>query len=202
MTSAIQGFLERHSFAVNVAINVLLAGLCCASYAILVALYFTQGLGVRSLMYADESTLPPTVAVPLLGVLLTGATSALLTRSVEHSLWNTLLRSTSAYKNTYYELYQLAQWSVSPFTRLLYVFVGQSWVLRGGGLLLFATALLNPILLYGVRSREVPHTTSVEIPRNMPMFSGFTSMFDNIDGNDSKYHKPTVSIDHRLICYT
>lgn len=173
----IKHFYARHSLAINIAINVLLAGLCIVSYAVLITLYLTQGLGLRSLRYRDEGILPPTVAVPLLGVLLTGATSALLTRSVEHSLWTNLVYGTPGSnhlaKFTDEESYQRAQWSVSPFVRLLYSITGKSWLLRISGVLLFGTALLNPILLYGISSVLTPEVTTETIAPSDHEFAGF-----------------------------
>jgi hypothetical protein len=84
-------FYRQHSRAINVTANVLLVVLCGISYVLLLVLYFTQGMWTDSFMFVDEGNLPPTTAIPLLGVLLTGATSALLTRSVEHSVWIRLL---------------------------------------------------------------------------------------------------------------
>ncbi|KAM0700430.1 hypothetical protein Q7P35_012151 [Cladosporium inversicolor] len=45
--------------------------------------------------HAKPYTFPPAAVVPLIGVTLTSATSALLTRCVEHSLWETILRDRS-----------------------------------------------------------------------------------------------------------
>jgi hypothetical protein len=79
-------FFKRHSVAVNATINIVLALLCAISYVVLVVLYLTQGMRVESFTHVGKARLPATTAIPLLGVLLTGATSALLTRSVEHNL--------------------------------------------------------------------------------------------------------------------
>ena len=148
---AVRLFLERHSLAINVTINIVLLLLCAISYATLIALYYTQELHIRTFTYIEEEkTIPPTTAIPLLGVLLTGVTSALITRSVEHSLWISLMcdKAGSYYSNTALsdvESHQHAQWTVSPFARFLYMLSGQSWILRISGVLLFGTAILNPV---------------------------------------------------------
>jgi hypothetical protein len=148
-------FFVQYSRAINITVNILLVVLCGISYALLLVLYITQGMWTESFMFVDRGSLPPTTAVPLVGVLLAGATSTLLTRSVEHSVWIRLLGGESDLLPTNIfkpdEIHQRSQWSVSPFARLLYVFEGRSWLLRISGLLLFGTAILNPILLYGVR---------------------------------------------------
>jgi hypothetical protein len=85
-------FFKRHSVAVNATTNIVLILLCAISYVLLLVLYFKQGMEVESFTYVGKGILPPTTAIPLLGFLLTGATSALLTRSVEHNLWTNLIR--------------------------------------------------------------------------------------------------------------
>lgn len=183
-------FFKQRSQAINITVNVLLVVLCGICYALLLVIYFTQGMGTESLMFVDRGRLPPTTAVPLLGVLLTGATSALLTRSVEHSVWIRLLGGEPdllpTKRFTTEEVHQRSQWSVSPFARLLYVFKGRSWLLRISGLLLFGTAILNPILLYGVRPEIVHDDTTTTIPQSDPGFSGFIPGFDEEVGQDSE----------------
>jgi len=183
-------FYKQHSQAINITTNVLLVVLCGICYAVLLALYFTQGMGTESLMFVDRGSLPPTAAVPLLGVLLTGATSALLTRAVEHSVWIRLLGGESHLQPTRSftadEIRQRSQWSVSPFARFLYVFQGCSWLLRIGGLLLFGTAILNPILLYGVSPEIVLDETTTTIAQSDSYFSGFIPSFDVEVGQDSE----------------
>jgi hypothetical protein len=185
-------FFKRHSVAVNATTNIVLVLLCAVSYVVLVVLYFTQGMEVESFTYVGKGQLPPTTAIPLLGVLLTGATSALLTRSVEHNLWTKLIRGrpeSRFYKEfAQNEPYQRAQWTISPFSRLLYVFSGRSWLLRVSGVLLFGTALLNPILLYGVSPGTSVHPDIRSIDRSLPLFTGFSDadhMLSTAEG-DSK----------------
>ena len=173
-------FSRRHSRAINISINILLATLCGVGYALLLLLYSTQGMGIESFKYVGRGSFAPTTAIPLLGVLLTGATSALLTRSVEHSIWIRLLcRRTELLPNKKFsteEFHQRAQWSVSPFARLLYLFRGRSWLLRISGLLLLGTAILNPILLYGVRPQIISDKTVTTIAQSKLDFSGFAPL--------------------------
>jgi len=192
---AVKQFLERHSLAINITTNIVLLLLCAISYATLIALYYTQGLHLRTFTYIEEGeTIPPTTAIPLLGVLLTGVTSALITRSVEHSLWISLICDKAGlyYSNTALsdaESHQRAQWTVSPFARVLYMLNGQSWILRISGVLLFGTAILNPVLLYGVRPGiDSFEDTAVRAP-SRPTFSGFTTWIDMYGLQDSKFDK-------------
>jgi hypothetical protein len=71
--------LRQHSRATNISVNILLMALCGIGYALLLVLYFSQGMGTESFMFVGRGSLPPTTAILLLGVLLTGVTSALLT---------------------------------------------------------------------------------------------------------------------------
>jgi hypothetical protein len=176
-------FFKRHSVAVNATTNIVLLLLCAISYVVLIVLFFTQGMEVGSSTYVGKGILPPTTAIPLLGVLLTGATSALLTRSVEHNLWTNLIRGRP--ESRFYkefdrnEPYQRAQWTISPFSRLLYVFSGRSWLLRVSGVLLFGTALLNPILLHGVNHGSTIRPDNKSMDRSLPNFTGFTNTSNN-----------------------
>jgi len=178
---SIDRFVKRNSLPVNIAINILLVFLCVTSYAVLLTLYFTEGMNISSLVYISVKpyTVPPTVVIPLLGVTLTSATSALLTRSVEHSLWETILRDkpiTSTGRSPEPEdAGQQAQWSTSSFARLRYAFGGRSWTLRFGGLFLLGTAVVNPVLLWGVRPYDNWQLEESYIVPTQPAFSGFTS---------------------------
>lgn len=179
--------LERQSIEVNRAINILLLSLCIASYVFLIALYSSGGMSVVALTHIDDDTVSPTTVISVFVVILTGATSALLTRAVERGLWITLLNDTQSAECHHAEPHRKAQWTVSPFGRLLYTFCGQSWILRLGGLLLFGTALLNPVLLYGLRPDTI--TRSSDHPPSKPWMEGFmpysTSMSDQVGESSS-----------------
>jgi hypothetical protein len=178
---SIKRLLKRHSLHVNVAINVLLLLLCSASYVALFVLYFTQGMSIKAFVNVSHETftLPPTAVVPLVGIILTSATSAFLTRSVEYNLWGAILcdRSTthSGRSLTPRDASQRAQWSTSPIARLIYCFNGQSWALRFGGLFLLSTAIVNPILLCGVKpSYDVRELRNHTLP-TQAAFLAFTA---------------------------
>lgn len=183
---AIVRYSKRHSLAINITINILLALLCVLSYVFLLLLYFSQGLGVASFTYVNRGTIPPTAIVPVFGILLNGATLALLTRSVEHDLWIKLLGNT-VQPSLSAESHRRAQWTVSPFARLLYTINGSSLLLRIGGTLLFGAVVVNPVLLYGV-SPGVTTQASIHQRRPIaPSFSGFTPDFDRLAIRDSRF---------------
>ena len=130
-------------------------------------------------LHTRPYTLPPTAVIPLIGVTLASATSALLTRCVEHSLWETLLRDRSitptGRRLTSENTSKQAQWSTSSFARLLYSFNGQSLTLRFGRLFLLGAAIVNPVLLCGVRPESsLTLERSDTVPTGLA-FAGFTS---------------------------
>lgn len=169
--------LERHSRAANLTINIFLAAPCGICYVFLIALYFSQGLGIASFERVIKGTVAPTTVITVFGVVLTGATSALLTRAVEHDLWNSIFGSSSR-GHTDGQFERRAQWSVSPLARLLYTLTGQSWLSKISGFLLFGTALFDPVLLYGVGPRAM-HGTSMQIePLDQHPYARFAPYFD------------------------
>lgn len=177
-TQSFQRFCERNSFSLNFATNALLLILCLASYVFLLMLYLSKGLWTRSFIYVNEGAIPPTTAIPLCGVLLTGATSSLLTRCAEHSLWYHILSkkpiSLAGKRVSPDETHRQAQWTVSPMARLAYVVRGESTTLRLGGLLVFGTAVLNPVLLYGVSPNVTSETTTVVRAPSESAFAAYT----------------------------
>jgi hypothetical protein len=188
--------LAHHSLTVNIATSIFLAVLCVASCATLMTLFLTQGLHTRSLTHVEGGIIPPTAVISVLGIILISATSALVTRAVEHGLWAKIL-----YKNPYLddatpsvreELHRHAQWSVSPLARLTYAFQGQSWLMRMSGILLLSTAVLNPVLLYGVSPKDVFTPTVVEINPNQNAFSGFITTPGSLYGFDGTCISLTV----------
>ena len=82
---AIDRFVTLNSLPVNVVINMLLILICFASYVALFAFYFIQGMNINPFIFihARPYTLPPTAVIPLIGVTLTSAPSALLRRADE-----------------------------------------------------------------------------------------------------------------------
>lgn len=177
---------HRSSRTTNLAINILLASLCAISYIFLIVLFLTEGMNLASFRLTNQGTVSPTTVIPVFVIILTGATSALLTRSVEHDLWKTLFSVTDSADGEchFTESRRKAQWTVSPFGRLLYTFRGRSWILRLSGLLLFGTALLNPVLLYGVRPQDVSDT--VDEPPSETPFQGFAPSANSLLQQDGK----------------
>jgi len=96
---SIDGLLKRNSLPVNVAVNMLLMLICLVSYAALFALYFSQGHEHQPYFIHPRQTLHSTSygsdPADRSHCTLTSATSALLIRFVEHSLWETILRDRS-----------------------------------------------------------------------------------------------------------
>jgi hypothetical protein len=183
----IKRFFSRHSLALNIITNLALALVCLPSYGVLVALYLTQGLGVQSFTLVTQHaegqySIPPTAVVPVLSVVLVGATSALLTRSVEHDVWIRLQRSANVSERprplTADESRSRAQWSVSPFARLVYTFTGKSWTLRLSGLLLFGTAVLSPVLLLGIKTGTFRYESTKTPAPSQPIWAGFIQNVD------------------------
>lgn len=176
--ASFQRSCERNSLAINIAINVLLVTLCLASYILLLVLYLSNGMWTRSFMYINEGNIPPTTVITLFGVLLAAATSGLLTRCAEHSLWSTIINDESASYGAKQvspdESHRQAQWTISPIARAVYVFNGKSWTLSLGGLLFFGTAILNPVLLYGVSPGVTYVSKNVTTSPNDSVFAGFT----------------------------
>ena len=58
-------------------------------------MFLTQGLYTRSFTHVEGGMLPPTSVIPVLGILLVAATSALVTRAVEHKLWAEIMYETT-----------------------------------------------------------------------------------------------------------
>lgn len=181
-TGSIRNCLERHTFAVNVALNIVLGLSCLASYTFLLALYLSQGMRIKSLTYVNEGTISPSSAISFCGAILTGATSALLSRCAEHNLWSIIMGSQPvanvSRRLTPEDSLQDAQWIVSPFARLAYIFRGRSWVLCISGLFLFCTAVSGPVLLNGITPSGIDRPSYESREPTRPIFSGFTDGFN------------------------
>lgn len=156
----------RHCRSFSVLIQVLLLVGSIGSYILLLILFIKpSAYKLDSLIYPDDATgfINPQVAVGLITALLTPSTSALITRSVKHSLWRKLSPLPIQRKLTIGEAHRLAEWSVSPSTRFLYLFSGSSWLLKIAGLLLLGVAIVNSVLLSGIsQSRNVITSSAVQ----------------------------------------
>ena len=150
-------------------------------YTTLISLYVSGGLTIRHFIFIDEeSTITPTAVVSAIGVLITGTTTAFLTWSIEHYLWIKLMRSdvclgTARARDTH----RVAQWTISPLARFTYIFNGRSWGFRLCGLLLLGTAVINPVLLYGLKPGIDPGTDEKQdIGRSEMAWQGFVGPLD------------------------
>lgn len=162
----------------NLIFSVALLIICAACYILYILLFVApEVFHLDSLIYPNTSTIKPTVVVGLLTAIFAGATAAFVTRCVEQSLW-LRLSPTNSHRTALEirEAHHLAQWSVSPLERLfIYPFLGSSWALKFGGILLFATAAINPVLLSGISQRNVVSATSKRYPNTIDMT---TNRFD------------------------
>jgi hypothetical protein len=152
---SLHAFLDRNSRGINIALDLCLFAACLICYALLILLFLTPSIfQLDPLVHPTRSTIKPTVVVALLNALLTAATSALVTRAVEHSFWLKLAPRQVQKRLTIGETYQLAQWSISPLARLWYIFVGRAWALKFGGLFLIGLAAINPVIVSGISQHD------------------------------------------------
>ncbi|KAL7949237.1 hypothetical protein V8C42DRAFT_350938 [Trichoderma barbatum] len=86
----------------------------------------------------------------LISTVFIAAASSIITTCVAQSLWLKLSPRIVKKSLTVGETHRLAQWSVSPIGRLLYPFGGSSLLLKVAGPLLFATAIVSPVLISGI----------------------------------------------------
>lgn len=147
----LSSFLDINSRAVNVA-TVVLTSVVGVISSILVLLLFLspQSLRLQSLITPDAIGIKPTTAVTLLAAVLIGVTASLINRAVEQSLWLKLAPRDVGNKVTIGESRRLAQWSVSPLAKLLYLFSGDRWLLKPVGILVVALAVVGPVLVSGI----------------------------------------------------
>ncbi|KAF4465786.1 hypothetical protein FALBO_7360 [Fusarium albosuccineum] len=178
--------MESRGRAWQVLLSLLLLVVCIIVYALLIILFVSpKTYNLDSLVHPQKGNLTPTVAVGLLSAVLGGATSALVTRCVEQSLWITFApkseSGTSSTDLTVAESRRLAQWTSSPLQRLTYFFGGftgaakRSWLLRVAGPLLIATAIVSPVLLAGISQEDDSH---VEISTQIAEADQWTPYMD------------------------
>lgn len=181
--SGIGRFFKRYSLTFNILTNIAWAIVCLICYALLVILFLRPAwLQLDSLVFVRDSQLSPTVAIGLITVLLSGSTATLVTRAAEHSLWLKLVPQESNHRLTVSETRRQAQWSVSAWERLKYFFTGDSWLLKFGGMFLFATAAVNPVLLAGITPTQDASNSTETTLRSGEMFAGF------LDPGNSAYN--------------
>lgn len=150
----------------NILFTASLVTICLICYILLIILYVQPQLyHLPSLIYVESSSsIRPTVAVGLITAAFAAATSAFITRCVEHSIWLKLAPREVRNPLTAGETTRLALWSVSPLQRLIYAVNGQFWLIKMSGLLLLAVSIVSPVLLAGISQTErisVASTTSL-----------------------------------------
>jgi hypothetical protein len=148
---AVKAFVHTHSKLINVAACVLLSCVILICHLLILILFLQpSALLLASLLTPDAKGIKPTTVVTLVGAVLAGATSVLVTRVVEQSLWLKLSPRDVKNRLTIDECLSLAQWSVSPLARVLYVFDGSHWLLKAVGVMVVTTAVVSPVLVSGI----------------------------------------------------
>ncbi|KAG7411033.1 hypothetical protein ACKAV7_010789 [Fusarium commune] len=172
--TALSKWCNTHSRMINRIINFLLLLSMLLSYILIIILYASPGsYHIRSLLDPSASGIKPATAVTLVTAVLAASTSSLATRCVEQSLWLKLAPRFVKKPLTIAESRRLAQWSVSPFAHLTYLFDGDSWRLKFGGILLIALAIVGPVLLSGISLVESFNTTQTFKNRDSDPWTGW-----------------------------
>lgn len=182
--SCVAKMLDLRGRTVNAVFSAGLLAVCIICYVLYVLLYVSpETYHLDSLIHPNTGTISPSVAVGLITAVFSGATTAVITRCAEQSLWLRLSSTTpDRHALTVEEAHHLAQWSVSPLERILiYPLRGASWLLKLGGILLFTTAAINPVLLNGISQRTVLSTTVDRQPNTVPMIT------NRLDQGNSAY---------------
>jgi hypothetical protein len=170
----LRAFLERNSRLLNISVSLILVSICLACNVLLVLLYLTPAsYHIESLVYSQPGNIKPAVIVTLITAIFTAATSGLITRSVEHALWLKLTPRAVKKRLTVGESSRVAQWSVSPIARLSYVFDGQFWTLKIGGILILSLSILTPVLVSGISQHEETAITTSSQPAQSSRFRGY-----------------------------
>ncbi|KAL3420928.1 hypothetical protein PVAG01_07373 [Phlyctema vagabunda] len=178
-------FSLRYARAINIAITtvLLLASLVC--YPLYIILFFRpQWYHLESLLSPTRATgfLKPQVVVGLITALFAASTAALVTRAVEHSLWRKLSPRSIKRRLTIGESHRLAGWSISPITRVQYIFTGSSWLLKISGILLLSLVVLNPILVSGISQDQGTSINTVTQAANGSRWNGW------LDDSNRRYN--------------
>lgn len=166
MTAIPQVVPHSRGRLLNILLTVSLALVSLVCYILLIILYVQPGLyHIPSLVYVDgSSSIKPSVAVSLITAILAAATSALITRCVEHSLWLKLVPGHAGSPLTVRETRHLAQWTVSPLARLTYAVRGGVRLLKISGVLLLAVYAVSPVLLAGISQTDLVTVSSTSSP--------------------------------------
>lgn len=173
-----------------------LFAVCITCYILLILLFIKPEVyHLDSFLHPNTGTIKPTVAVGIVTAVFTGATSAFVTRCVEQSLWLKLSSPDIKQSNTLTirESHRLAQWAVSPLERIIiYPFLGKSWLLKFGGMLLFGTVAINPVLLAGISQKFVVTTRIERQPNTVDMVTNRLDQGNIRYRGGSAHDNPTV----------
>lgn len=177
----------------SAACNIALFAVSLVCYVLLILL-FTNPQAYRrdSFIHPGAGAIQPSVAIALVTAILASATAALNTRCAEQSLWLYLSPNRVKMQTlTIKEVHHLARWTVSPLARILiYPIHGSSWRLKFGGILLFAAAIVNPVLQSGISQQTFRTPSERRIP---PTVNMFTNRADQ-EGTSAKTHDtPTIA---------
>ncbi|PMD33444.1 hypothetical protein L207DRAFT_589808 [Hyaloscypha variabilis F] len=184
--SAGKTFYNANSKAINVGIQIILLLLTLACYILYVILFVRPAFfHLPSLLTPLHKGLKPTTAVTLISAVLVAATSTLVTRAVEQSLWIKLASRSVGKPMTAKESHMLAQWSVSPLGRLGYAFSGRYMTLRVAGPLLVAAAIVSPVLISGIAPSTSGSSSERIVPASMDPWTGYLDAAnENFNGGD------------------
>jgi len=165
---------------INIIINFLLVVFILLSYILIIILYISpESYHIRSLLEPSASGIKPATTVTLITAVLAAATSSLATRCVEQSLWLKLTSRAATKSLTAGESRRLAQWSISPLAHLTYVFDGDSWRLKFGGILLIALSIVGPVLVSGISPVESFNTSQTSQKRDTDTWAGWLGTANN-----------------------
>lgn len=176
----------------SIVTRIALVSICLICYVLLIILYCAPHIyHLQSLVIVNSSTpkwrrLKPTVVVGLLSAILSAATTALITKAVDNSLWLKLSPETTRNHLTVRESLALARWTVSASSRIQYMALGRSWLLRFATPFLLATSIVGPVLLSGISPKSAVIISNSKISATEQVFSGYIDPSDiGYNGGDS-----------------
>ncbi|KAF3919110.1 hypothetical protein ABW21_db0206125 [Orbilia brochopaga] len=172
--ASLSALYARYSRSAKILVSLFLIAVIIAAYALIVLLFIRpQIFNLDSLIHPEQTTTPytkvtPSVLIALFSAILTGSTTALVTRCVDESLWKQLTASDSrpVAKLSIAESRHLAEWSISTVARLRYLVSGDSWALRISGIFILVFAGVNPVLLSGISQTTSSSSVTTFQPSN------------------------------------
>lgn len=185
---------KKHSRAINILTEITLVLIIFLCYALYIILFVSPSTYVLdSLITPAARGLKPTTAVTLISTLFVAATSALVTKGVEQSLWLKLSPRNINKPLTWSETHRLAQWSVSPISHLVYLFDGSFILLKIAGPLLVAIVIVSPVLISGVSVSTSSTSSIAESPRRSTRGTATSTLQTNNTTAEVSKISPTKS---------